>query len=247
MTSGTKQGSSVVTMLEIRHNGKQVVAPVVVGGFGTQNGIRIDSNAITSLYGKNYSISKVLRDAIDQEANGQFRLYYLDKGKATALLQRARVLMPKMPASNNGFIHTLSDSRSPVNMKITNQTESQQFKRWFGDWQKHPEIASKVVNEDGSPKIMYHGTTQDFSVFRQSQSGALGKGIYLSESKDFARGFTYQNGQATGTVMECYVNSRSPYVVNDPGNYDSGKLQEQGYDGIWHRSAVTTSRWITEV
>ena len=53
--------------------------------------------------------------------------------------------------------------------------------------------------------------------------------------------------ETMGTVMECYVNSRSPYVVNDPGNYDSGKLQEQGYDGIWHRSAVTTSRWITEV
>lgn len=53
--------------------------------------------------------------------------------------------------------------------------------------------------------------------------------------------------ETMGTVMECYVNSRNPYVVNDPGNYDSGKLQEQGYDGIWHRSAVTTSRWITEV
>lgn len=53
--------------------------------------------------------------------------------------------------------------------------------------------------------------------------------------------------ETMGTVMECYVNSRNPYVVNDPGNYDSGKLQEQGYDGICHRSAVTTSRWITEV
>ena len=55
MTSGTKSNSSVVAMLEVRHNGKQVVVPVAVGGFGYQNGIRIDSNAVTSAYGKNKS------------------------------------------------------------------------------------------------------------------------------------------------------------------------------------------------
>ncbi len=39
-----------------------------------------------------------------------------------------------------------------------NVTESQQFKRWFGDWQNNPAKASKVVNKDGTPKVLYHGT-----------------------------------------------------------------------------------------
>lgn len=151
-------------MLEVRHNGKQVIVPVAVGGFGYQNGIRIDSNAVTSAYGKNNSISKVLHDAIEQERNGNFRLYYLDEEKATALFQVARVPMPKMPGTHDGgFIHSLTDTASPVKLKISSVTQSQQFKRWFGDWQNDPVNASKVVNADRTPKVVYHQTDADFT------------------------------------------------------------------------------------
>ena len=173
MTSGTKNGSSVVAMLEVRHNGKQVIMPVAIDGFGKQNGIVIDSNAITSIYGKNNSISRVLSDAITQENDGQFRLFYLNENKAAALLQEARVPMPKNPVTHNGgFIHSITDSNSPVKQKIGNVTESQQFKRWFGDWQNDPANASKVVNEDGTPKVLYHQTSADFTIFDPRHEGA---------------------------------------------------------------------------
>ena len=32
------------------------------------------------------------------------------------------------------------------------------FKKWFGDWENDPENASKVVDENGEPKVVYHGT-----------------------------------------------------------------------------------------
>ena len=35
-----------------------------------------------------------------------------------------------------------------------------------------PKAASQIVNEDGSPKIMYHKTDADFSVFRTKSTGA---------------------------------------------------------------------------
>jgi hypothetical protein len=37
------------------------------------------------------------------------------------------------------------------------QTQTPEFKRWFGN--------SKVVNEDGSPKVLYHATAKDFKKF----------------------------------------------------------------------------------
>lgn len=43
--------------------------------------------------------------------------------------------------------------------------KSQQFIRWFGDWQNSPETASKIVNFDGTPKVMYHGTQSRFTAF----------------------------------------------------------------------------------
>ena len=33
------------------------------------------------------------------------------------------------------------------------------FKSWFGDWENDPENASKVVDENGEPRVVYHGTT----------------------------------------------------------------------------------------
>lgn len=187
MTSSTKTGSSLVVMLEMRHNRKQVVVPAVIDGFGYQNGIQFDSNAITSMYGKNHSISKVLKNAINDENNGNFRMYYLDVTKATALLQVAKVPMPKMPATHDGgFIHNLSDPWSPVKLKYGSVTETQQFKRWFGDWKNHPENASKVVNADGTPKVVYHGTNNDFTVF-QSKSGMY----WFSETEDYAEEMAY--------------------------------------------------------
>ncbi len=181
MTSKTKSSNSIVAMLEIRHNAKQVVVPVNITGFGYQNGIRIDSNAIASVYGKDYSIAKVLRDAIQEESNGQFRLYYLNEKKATALLQGAKVLMPKMPATRDGgFIHSLTETASPVKLKIKDVTESQQFKRWFAK--------SKVTNSDGTPKIVYHQTENEFTVFETRREGAGTRdsgtpfGIFLKSS-----------------------------------------------------------------
>ena len=220
MTSGTKASSSVVAMLEIRHNGKQVVVPVAVGGFGYQNGIRIDSNAVTSAYGKNSSISRTLYDAIAAENSGDFRLYYLDTQKATALLQGAKVPMPKMPATHNGgYIHSLADAGSPVKLKISSVTESQQFKRWFGDWQKNPAKASKVVNEDGTPKVVYHGSPADFNTFSLKYLGTNGTnegyGFYFTDDKEIAESYSkgteaQRHQGADGKLFEVYLDIKKP-------------------------------------
>lgn len=69
------------------------------------------------------------------------------------------------------------DSRKDVDDSV----HSQEFKNWFGDWQNNSENASKVVNADGTPKIMYHGSPNSFTVFDKKKakaSGLYGKGLY---------------------------------------------------------------------
>lgn len=68
-----------------------------------------------------------------------------------------------------------------VNREISDVTQSQQFTRWLGDWQNCPGRASKVVNADGTPKVVYHGTNADFNVFT-SKDGIC----WFSESEDYA-------------------------------------------------------------
>ena len=53
------------------------------------------------------------------------------------------------------------------NGEDTNLTEDQwltvrtpSFKKWFGDWENDPKNASKVVDENDEPKVIYHGTAR---------------------------------------------------------------------------------------
>jgi hypothetical protein len=48
------------------------------------------------------------------------------------------------------------------------------FKRWFGDWENSPETASKVVDGNGEPLVVFHGTTSTFNIFKNDSKGSRG-------------------------------------------------------------------------
>lgn len=157
------------------------------------------------------SITKLLSDAVNSEISNGFGVFYIDKNKTTAYLTKAGLQLPGVLRINDGLIHTITDTKSPVKMKILDATHSKQFKRWFGDWQKHPENASKVVNADGTPKVVYHGTNVKFTIFNSTS------GLYwFSEYEDYAEEMAYERGGKN--VMGVYLNMRNPYMASLPAN-----------------------------
>ncbi len=125
-------------------------------------------------------------EAIALENNGATGIYYAKK-EATDLIGagvRFPVQLQERIASNA----SIRSFDTKVNRKIADVTQSQQFKRWFGDWQNHPESASKVVNADGTPMVVYHGVLSQheetartafgwllhaYGVFRQERRGCV--------------------------------------------------------------------------
>ena len=66
---------------------------------------------------------------------------------------------------NSSNLDTVENNTDNVQIKSDN------FKNWFGDWENNPSKASKVVNEDGTPKVVYHGTDKGgFYVFDPKMS-----------------------------------------------------------------------------
>ena len=105
------------------------------------------------------------------------------------------------------------------NGKDTNLTEDQwlsvrtaAFKNWFGDWEKDPQNASKVVDENGEPRVVYHGTYGDFTVFDKAKIGsATDYGIW-------GRGFYFTNMENTpygNKKLALFLNIRNPFIFND--------------------------------
>lgn len=77
------------------------------------------------------------------------------------------------PEANSSTVSNNSIRKSSRNVNsLSDQTETENFKKWFGDWQNDPARASKVVNEDGTPKVVYHQTAEDFTVFEPRHQGA---------------------------------------------------------------------------
>lgn len=72
------------------------------------------------------------------------------------------------------------------------------FRDWFGD--------SKVVDDDGKPLVVYHGTGSDFNVFDYSKIGeqgrAEGAGFYFTDNKSVASGY--------GKPIEVYLSIKKP-------------------------------------
>lgn len=234
IASKTKPNSSIVAILDLSSKNKPLFAAVEIDGYGTLNKESIDSHAITSIHERK-NASTLISDAIAHNRDDSISVFYVDKEKATRLLDASGVQFPGPTALPDGYVHSIHENGSPVKSKFQNVTQTKQFKHWFGNWDTHPEDASKVVNEDGTPKVVYHGTTANFTTFKPSD-GALGKGIYFSDSKDFAKGYTYKDGAAVGTVMECYLDIKNPYIVKYADNYDTEALREKGYDGILHEA-----------
>lgn len=208
--SKTHPKTSVIALLDFTVNGKQAIIPVVIDGTGKQNGILIDSNAITSVYGKGSALNQMY-DAIFEESKGNTSLFYWDKNKAIPLLHQTGHQLSGMLIPRDGFNHSIRENGSSVKPKLENVTESQQFKRWFGDWLKHPKNASKVVNADGTPKVMYHGTNEDFYIFDHTKGkkrvhlNVLGEGNYFTARKEGAEHYGER-------VVDAYLSIKNPYI-----------------------------------
>src|SRR5690606_5138263 len=56
-----------------------------------------------------------------------------------------------------------AEGAAEARLSRKDQTQTPEFKRWFGD--------SKVVDANGKPLVVYHGTKADFSTFSLEKFG----------------------------------------------------------------------------
>lgn len=103
-----------------------------------------------------------------------------------------------------------------------------EFKAWFGE--------SKVVDEQGAPMVVYHGTDADFDEFK-----ADGEPIFLTQRPWRADVYSDQEG---GNVMPLFASVKNPATYKqyeaarranrgpDARKKAVAALRAQGYDGV---------------
>ena len=186
-----------------------------------------------------------------QELMAIFRkLIGIDPQYETALdrlILGANVLLDQKPSDINkmlkGFGYTAGKLKSAIGQ---DQTDTPQFKKFFGK--------SKVVDEDGSPLLMYHGTANDlFTVFDKEK-------IRANDYDTPFNGFWFSSNKRTSPAMRDATNTIPVYLsIKNPapsnvwrkvsnqvygqqpalrkesrsvGDEVRYRLQDMGYDGI---------------
>lgn len=95
----------------------------------------------------------------------------------------------------------------PTNLKEDQWLEvrTTAFKQWFGDWENSPQTSSQVVDENGEPMIVYHGTPSnhcEFAIFT-----IYNQGIFFTANPDIAERYATRK-LGFGCVKPIYLNIR---------------------------------------
>lgn len=96
---------------------------------------------------------------------------------------------------------------------VTVRTDA--FKKWFGDWENDLANASKVVDANGEPKVVYNGSkvqhyNYDGRLRTKGQSATNSKVSFFTDNKDVAERY----GKF---VNEVFLNIRNPYEIDYNG------------------------------
>lgn len=156
--------------------------------------------------------------------------------------QQAQDQRAQADAERGGFTLTGSDRTADVaeargqqamfsRAPAVPQTETEAFKRWFGK--------SKVVDADGKPRVVYHGTAADFTIFQKPEVNKMADrsvvGFWFTSAKSDAAGYG-------GSLMETYLSIQNPrritrrkldeMAVSYPTAEMMRRLKAGGHDGL---------------
>jgi site-specific DNA-cytosine methylase len=123
----------------------------------------------------------------------------------------------------------LANIKPRVATSLRAQTQIPAFQQWFGD--------SKVVDENGEPLVVYHGTGFDFDVFEGARKGTE-KAYFFAKSPELASGFALTSAAAydgNANVMPVYLTIKNPLVIDYKGNVKWGndRLMKQMLNQVW--------------
>lgn len=118
------------------------------------------------------------------------------------------------------------------------QVRTQEFKDWFGDWENDPANTSKVVDENGEPKVVYHGSKTKVTIFDSSKSDARYK---LSKAVNPTNFFSDDR-----TVADAFANTEKQSIANAIGASfnEVAEAQIEDENEVWNHVANSVNKSV---
>lgn len=113
------------------------------------------------------------------------------------------------------------------------QVATPNFKEWFGDWGKRPQTASKVVDAQGKPLVMYHGTQGDFKTFNTGGgasnivSDKVGSHFGTVKAANDRLKTMPKNSKMGANIKPVYLDIKTPFTKKGGGFYTEPEMRKK--------------------
>ena len=122
--------------------------------------------------------------------------------------------------SSNTFLKAPNGKETNLTEKQWLQVRTNNFKKWFGDWENDSQNASKIIDDNGEPMIVYRGTPEKLgNIFQHGKKYYGGnKGFWFTGVKSVAKTYAFDSITGdTGEIKEVYLNIKNPIDLTQLG------------------------------
>jgi len=127
--------------------------------------------------------------------------------KKSAVVLAEMESIVKTAKENGTYLKAPNGKATKLNPDQWAEVRTNNFKNWFGDWENDSVNASKVVDGNGEPMVVYHNSpSKDVDEFK-------GTVTYFTDNKKYAGSV---KGAASPNQYEAYLNIRKPYEAPSP-------------------------------
>ena len=145
--------------------------------------------------------------------------------------------------ANDTYMRAPNGKPSNLNARQWVQVRTQAFKDWFGDWENDPDNASKVVDENGEPKVMYHSTNLEWvnkgepfwEFYEDSHFGTREQALDRMPAKSGVKVYevflNIRNAQRRADADQDYLDEKD-MTMSEYWEQCARRSKYNGYDGI---------------
>lgn len=139
--------------------------------------------------GNNEQRKQILNETADKY-DTRFRMVEAYTPEEQDIIERA--------LKNGTYMKAPNGADTNLTPKQWVQVRTNAFKDWFGDWENSPEKASKVVDENGEPKVVFHGTPLRRDRITPNRGWQKDGITYISQEAPF---YTFRGGEYSGMIF----------------------------------------------
>lgn len=180
--------------------------------------------------------------APEQRTDTSGDMFAVEKAQAVIDKRNAGAEKAKDP-NQAGMFDEPAQPEAPVKQveKAAGKTDTPAFKAWFGD--------SKVVDFNGNPLVMYHGTSKSekgdaFTSFDTyaSNYGLMGMGGYFTADPAVASSYTTKGKGSAPSVYPVYLSIKNPIDMDGKADPATWQAQFRGIED-YHDGGSTNEDW----